>query len=286
MPSSCVRALTPLLLAGAAWLAAAENLLANPGFEQVDGTMPARWNLFVMPMDGAVGRLDTASPLDGRYSAVLHIPEPYDKEPCNNWSQNIIADLDGKELRVRGSIRTREATEAAIWLQCYRKRPQKLLHLASTSTNEPIHGTNDWTPVDMRVTVPRGTDFVVLRCVLIGRGTAWFDSVVLEDDSDKGDVPDKDKPKPVASGLVLSETERKALLEAHEALVEANRAMRETNKALSERVTRLQEELQSVRKQLDSVTDTLNGTPTTPAAPVVPVPPLVPHGHIWNGERS
>jgi len=301
MLNSCVRALAPLLLVGTVWGAAAENLLANAGFEQVDGLMPARWHLFVMPMDGAEGRLDADSPLAGRFSAMLHIPEPYAKEPCNNWSQNIIDDFGGKELRVSGNIRTKEATEAAIWLQCYQKRPQKLLHLASTSVDSPLFGTRGWTPVDMRVMVPRGTDFVVLRCVLIGRGTAWFDSVAVEDAEEVEDDKEKagkamsepeDPEPPNDGGLLLTETERKALLEAHEALVEANKAMRETNKALSERVSQLQKELQGVRDQLAAVQEELSGTRTRPTAtaallaPAGPAPPLVPHGYVWNGEGS
>ena len=141
--------------------ASAGELLANPGFEKVDGDTPARWHVFVKPMAGAYGRLDDRKPFEGRLCAKLHVPEAYENEPYNNWSQNVLADLGGKQLALDARIRTDDATEAAIWVQCYRKKPFALLHLATTSTDSPMYGPRDWTPVHMGIHVPAGTDLVV-----------------------------------------------------------------------------------------------------------------------------
>ncbi len=154
------------------------GLVVNPGFEELSGDLPVRWKVFVMPREGVVGKLDRTA-LSGQYAIMLHTPLPYDKEPTNNWSQNIIADLGGKKLRLSGHIKTREATEAAIWVQCWRKRPLRLLKLVNTSADAPMYGTREWEEVTKEFTVPDNTDFLTVRCVLLGTGTAWFDDVDL-----------------------------------------------------------------------------------------------------------
>lgn len=167
------------VFAFAAWSATPAvgmNLLANPGFESRSADQPDRWDFFVQPKPGAVARLDNTAHT-GEFSVWLHTPTPYEKEPVNNWSQNIIADFGGQTLRVSGFIRVAEAKEAALWLQCWRKSPWGVLAAASTSTDMPVYGTADWQEVSMDVEVPEGTNFVTLRCVLLGTGSAWFDDI-------------------------------------------------------------------------------------------------------------
>jgi len=172
------------------------GLVANRGFEDSAGGLPVRWNAFVMPQEGAVGKLDR-NPLSGEYAAMLHTPLPYDKEPTNNWSQNIIAELSGKKLRLSGHIKTREATEAAIWVQCWQKRPLRLLKLVNSSTDAPMYGTREWEEVTAEFTVPANTDFLTLRCVLLGTGTAWFDDIDLAEASkaDEDEAAPEDEAK-------------------------------------------------------------------------------------------
>lgn len=183
--------------------ASAENLVANPGFEDLAGDKPSRWDQFVQPMPGADAKLsDTAH--SGAYAVQLHIPTLYEKEPVNNWSQNIMGDFGGKTLRVSGFIRVEDAKEATIWLQLWRKKPWGVLGAASTSIEMPVYGTQDWQEVSMDVPVPDGADFVTLRCVLMGSGTAWFDdlSVALAEDvepEEKAETPAKSpEASPVA----------------------------------------------------------------------------------------
>ena len=156
--------------------ASAENLLANPGFEDLAGDKPAHWDQFVQPMPGAVAKLtDTAH--GGAYGVQLHIPTPYEKDPLNNWSQNIMGDFAGETLRISGFIRVESATEAALLVQLWRKKPWGVLGAASTSTDMPVYGTQDWQEVSMEVVVPDGVDFVTLRCILKGSGSAYFDDL-------------------------------------------------------------------------------------------------------------
>ena len=224
--SICVHSwFTFTLVAIFAASASAENLLANPGFESLAGDLPASWDHFVQPKPGAVAALaDTAH--GGAYAVQLHIPTPYDKDPLNNWSQNIFGEFGGTTLRVSGFIRVEEATEAAILVQLWRKRPWGVIGAATTSTDTPVYGTQDWQEVSMEVPVPEGVDFVTLRCVLKGSGTAWFDDVAValaEAEVEAAVAPEKKNAPPETpeddeeTAVELPEAVETEMLEADEA---------------------------------------------------------------------
>jgi hypothetical protein len=174
---------------------AGDNLLGNPGFEQQAGDLPLKWDAYVGTADpdggggGAVAALDHRA-YSGEACVRLHTPIPYGRDPLNNWSQNLIKDLGGKAVRLSAQVRTEAASEAGLILQCWRKQPWGVMHVARTSDENPIHGTQDWTECGMRVDVPKGTDFVTVRLVLTGAGTAWFDDVSLT----LADAPEKPAP--------------------------------------------------------------------------------------------
>lgn len=279
-----------------------DNLLTNPSFEELKGDMPKAWSLFVMPQNGAEGRLVAGTASDGEHSVLLHTAVPYEDEPINNWSQNIIADLGGKALQVRGMIKTEDVTEAAILVQCFRKKPYSVLYAESTSTDSAIFGTRDWTPVEMRVNVPGGTDFVTCRCILKGIGTAWFDDIEVDVEPEGAEVNDakkesettqSEKPpvKPPAAAPPKDASEKatiEGLIDSQSALVEANAALRETNRVLQEEIVALRERILVLQDAAESLGSSPGGK--EPEAALVkqapgaetrlrPVPPIVPHGY-------
>lgn len=270
-----------------------ENLLANPDFEQVWRGMPRQWKLFVMAQEGAEGRLDDEVAFSERHSVMLHTALAYEEEPANNWSQPVIADLAGKDLLVRGHIKTEEAAEAAIWVQCFRTGPDnrlQTLQAATTNKSTPVYGTTDWAPVEMRVRVPDGTDFVMFRCVLMGTGTAWFDDLLLAEEpaKEKDDSVDTDKDIRESRQEEAAAAEKealKSLLETNRVLVETSRVLRESNDALSRQVRALQEELQALREGLAAIEAQPPPEAPKPAPPVAPTPPLVPHGYPLGGTQ-
>ena len=253
----CAIALSALVAAPAG------NLLSNPGFDEVDGRgMPTHWDVFVLPMKGAVGRLDS-EPLEGLYAAMLHIPEAYPEDPANNWSQDIIEKLGGQELTVSGNIKTETATEAAIWLQCWARSPLRVIAVASTSTDSPVYGTQDWSRVQMTVQVPEATEFVLLRCVLKGMGTAWFDQLRVEVAKPEGDsiVAASDSAVRDNDSGAAREDPLRELRDANEAMAKALEALRETNESLVAQIAQLQ-------KQFDRLQTLAETSPALPRATV------------------
>ena len=261
-----------------------DNLLVNPGFETLDGDTPEGWNLFVEPQEGSEGGVEGGEALQGKYCVRLHNAEAYEREPANNWSQSIIADLGGAELLVAGNVKTTEATEAALWVQCFKKHPCRILYFGSTSTDSPFYGTRGWTSLTLRFAVPEQTDFIMVRCVLKGTGTAWFDELKAEVVGEAPDVSEddseQDEAERASDSRELDRQVRESLIEAHRVMIETNRALRETNEALAEQIAALQAELRVLRSEIEQ----RSGPAAEPLKPmrVLVAPPLVPHGYDWE----
>lgn len=179
-------------------------MIANGGFEQLQGERPVRWDIFIAPYPQAsvspalpTARISREAQA-GEYCAVLETPLPYPNEPYNNWSQNIIGRYGGQRLRVSGWIKTENADGAAIWVQCWRRDPLRVAHVANTGDATPLYGTTDWQQVSLEFDVPDQTAFLTLRCVLKGGGKAWFDEVLLEPapepEPEPGDIAKPEAP--------------------------------------------------------------------------------------------
>jgi len=262
VPVSCAR------LRAVAWAVlfcclaarADDNLIPNPGFEDLSGSMPARWDVFVQPADGATGRLvDDAHA--GKYAVQLQTATPYPQDPANNWSQNLVGDFGGKRLRISGYIKVSEVEDAAIWVQCWRKEPWRVLQVFSTSTRAPVYGTKDWDETFIEFDVPQNTDYLTVRCVIKGSGTATFDDLSLveigeaprkkssaETPATTPDPKPKEEKKPMALKAPLGQSLRDEssdlmLREQNRMLKDTVDALRTTNEDLLKRVKSLEEQL-------------------------------------------
>ena len=262
-----------LLLLG--WACGADNLLRNGAVDELeeDG-MPAYWRLFVEPREGAYGAVDESEAAVGDNSLMLHIEEPYARDPANNWSQNVLEDVAGEELRISAQIRTRDAGEAVIWVQAIRNQPWRILRTASTSERREFSGTRDWTEVSHTFRVPEETSYVVVRCVLRGSGRAWFDDLRLErlngetapaDDEEESLAFDQnaaltpeepgedlfDEPGPDEARGTRQDDEAlvQALLDANQVLLDTYQELRRTNEILVERLETLESDLSTVREE-------------------------------------
>lgn len=265
--------------AGAACLGAAEGpvqYLANGSFEE-GGAVPRHWSVFVMPMDGATGTVDLETAAEGSRSVRLHIPKPYPADPANNWSQNILKPLGGKSIDVAGQIRTENAGQAGILVQCWQQSPWRMLKSAYSYDEQPVDGTQDWTPVAFTVDVPKDTSFVTVRCLLRGEGTAWFDALsVVERVEPPAAAADRTAPPPPNSPMT-----RPSLPPDIE---QAQQALEASKDAVAAEISALEREIRALRGQLDALRDERAAPrvpepaaePPVPAAKPEPVPPLVP----------
>ena len=257
----------------------AENLLVNPGFESRDSEgMPRPWSLFIMPKKGAAGRLDSAA-MHGESSVMLHTSKAYETEPANNWSQVIITDASSKDMRLTGYIRTENATEAALWLQCFSKSPARVIAAQTTSLRTPVQGTNDWTPVEIKLKAPRDTDFLVVRCVLKGKGTAWFDSIELRFD-DEEPVPLEDLV-PADDSADFEGWEQSDLgqdiLTISESIQKSIRELESSNSVLIQQIATVRRELEAYRRRALEEAAQDRENPLEPLDAYQVRHPLVPH---------
>lgn len=239
-----------LLLACLCTCAAAEdfpppedNLLANPGFEMLtpDGT-PEDWDLFVMPMEGVLGRV-SSNALSGDRSVSLFTPAPYPVDPANNWSQVVYGDFGGKTLKASVMVRTEEVGGAALWIQCFQRAPVRVLATGSSGIDYALTGTNDWTEVIATVDVPQLTGYVVVRCVIQGVGRVWFDDASLAVGPAQRAVEAEVEPEPqpsIAEQVALVREQMQIALDE----------LQTSNQGLRSEIGELQSELMSLRDEL------------------------------------
>jgi hypothetical protein len=255
------------------------NLLLNPSFEDLtpDGR-PAHWSAFVMPQSGAFADADPLA-LDGSQAAMLHVPNLYDREPANNWSQVVLADVGGKDLILSGEIRTEAAGGAALWLQCFTRNPARVAAAATSAIDRPISGTSEWTTATVRVAAPKDTDFVVVRCVLKGQGSAWFDNLRLE--VAQPNLPELPAFEPAEDSLAASASDTPLrepdLLQLSKMLSQTIAELETSNSRILERVQRIQAELDRTRASSIEA--------PAPLEPAVIRHPLVPHGSRPQGDH-
>ena len=260
---------------------AGENLLANPSFEdRMPDGRPRGWTYYVMPQPGAFADVDPLS-FGGENAIMLHNPEPYADEPANNWSQVVVADVGGKQIEFSGFVRTEAASEAALWLQCFQQAPTRVIAAQTSALNDPLSGTTEWTRLSTGLVAPPSTDFVVVRCVLKGVGSAWFDELRLDivgeaqvplEAIEPAEDPIDDAPDvPVEQSALDSDD----LLQLSQALQRAIADLAASNSQIASRVRELQEEVQRSRASVDATTN-------TPAA--YGPHPLVPHGYQTESE--
>jgi hypothetical protein len=227
----------------------AANLLRNAGFENGADGKPDEWHGFVAPADGAKAVWDELVHRSGKRSAMLHIETPYAEEVYNNWYQHVKVIPVAKQLNLSGYIRSEDVTDAALWLQCWREGSQEVLRFATTSVGHSISGTVDWTQVKTSIVPPPETAFLTVRCVIAGKGRAWFDDLQLV--AEQQSRRNASEQKAAEDKARMAEREAfKELLEAHKTLLEVNKDLTENTGLLMDEVSRLRAELNELKMAL------------------------------------
>ncbi|MFP6581896.1 MAG: hypothetical protein VCD00_05000 [Candidatus Hydrogenedentota bacterium] len=254
-----------------------ENLLANPGFDslQLNG-IPHGWSLFIMPGNEAFGDTDRIAH-DGDYSVMLATLSPYAREPVNNWSQPIFDDLTDTTLTITASIRTENAGNAGLWIQCFRRGQSQTLSEATTIQTTPLSGTHGWSKVSTSIDPPADTDFVMVRCILLGTGKAWFDSLEAlaaptqsEQDAIAEQWEELTPITPEAQAPSKAPIQSEDILYVSAAIQATIRNLEQSNAELIERIASIQENLDTYRDELQTL------------AHEEMVHPLIPYDHTQD----
>lgn len=227
----------------------AENLLSNAGFENGTNGQPDEWRHFVAPADGAEALWDETVHRSGKRSAMLHVETPYAEEVYNNWYQHVRVTPVPGQLNLSGYIRSKDVMDAALWLQCWREGSPEVLRFATSSVGHPVNGTADWTRVETSIVPPPETSFLTVRCIIGGKGTAWFDDLQLvaeqQRDTSSAAKNTEDRAKKADQDAF------KELLEAHKTLLQVNKDLAENARLLMEEVAKLRKELDGLKLSLE-----------------------------------
>lgn len=191
-----------------------ENLFANGGFELVTGTGAASWNGGQRPENWTLWRASGNADISvtdevyhsGRYAAqVVH-------DATSRTALTTNARVEGgASYRLSAWIKTEEVTSALgafIRTQYY-----KALNGVDGSTThekvsdgpstERMRGTNDWTKLEVLITVPAEARYLVAEPFFeTGLGKVWFDELRLE----PWDGPVALKLQPEAAALNVGDT--------------------------------------------------------------------------------
>ncbi len=243
-----------LVLAALAAEPVENNLALNPGFESLTEDLPSGWARFLQPQDGAVAR-SSAQAHSGARAVMVHVPMPYPEDPLNNWSQNIFGVAPGTRMRAQVYARTEAAGEAELWVQCWRKAPLAIAATFRSGEKKKITGTQDWTLAETEFSVPERTDFLTLRCVMHGEGTAWFDDVSLQVLEQEGEAEPAsvDAPKPGPAPVAPQAPATPSGVSSDiERLKEANLLLAETVEKLQAECAELRQELEVLRARMDA----------------------------------
>lgn len=152
-----------------------QELVKNGSFEEIQENQPSYWNLYIEPEEGAYGKVDSATSHDGKHSVLINHLKRYKKEPLNNWNQRILVPGNLNKAEFHGFVRTKDVSKAYFLIQFWSNEGK----IIDSVKSDEVSGTSGWTSVSKEFSIPKGTDFIMLRCILEGTGTVWFDDISI-----------------------------------------------------------------------------------------------------------
>ena len=192
-----------------------ENLLIDPGFEDIYSIPFLIWNMagfttynigtiynnnneiIGAKIENTTLRFHNEINYNGSYSAYIHGVDLYSGDVITNWNQKI-NDSDviphGKDIELSCMIRTRDAGEVILLIQCLSEDIMStdylLKDLQISRSYENITGTNGWKEYTIKLSkVPDETKAIYVRLGLKGTGEVWFDDAQLYTVTVKSPLP-------------------------------------------------------------------------------------------------
>jgi hypothetical protein len=155
-----------------------ENILLNSGFEEGENDHVSHWIQAIVPYENLSMHWDDVTYFNGSKCVGIKNTHIYNRTVANNWAQEIRKIPIGKTVELTGWIKTKDAEEVVMVIQCFDKN-YNFTAFGTTETPDPITGTTDWTLYEASVKVPIKTRIIYVRLVLVGTGEVWFDDVKL-----------------------------------------------------------------------------------------------------------
>lgn len=151
------------------------NLAPNPGFELVDGDAPAFWEMRT-PTD-EVRELSWSAEVahSGRHSMCIR----NNTAAISRWRTGYLGDLvirPGSRCELSGWVKS-AGLEGAAHLRLYFMSPSG--EILAQPDSERVSGDSDWTRVTLTTTAPAVPSYAMIYLEMNGRGTAWYDDLVL-----------------------------------------------------------------------------------------------------------
>ncbi len=160
-----VRAITPVGLI--------RNI--NTSFEQFTGGQPAGWSLLGNPQV----RLDDTVARTGRWS--VRFTGPITSE----WAHALqaVATRPATRYRITAWVRGHDVRDGTVILLArFRSTRDESYVMVDRRLEEPVEGTFEWRQVMLLVEIPPDRQpWLELYLKFLGRGTVWFDDVVVEE---------------------------------------------------------------------------------------------------------
>ena len=148
-----------------------KNLIYNSSFELGRGNEPNGWTI-ESEVSNTYFERDAIEKFDGKFSISITSDNP---SAQSSWSQEIYQFPKEKKFILYGAIKTYDADSAFLRIEVY----DTLGNLRSFNSTDILTGTNDWKVYTCAVIVGEDAKKLKVKCVLNGKGSAWFDDVEL-----------------------------------------------------------------------------------------------------------
>ena len=160
------------------------NLAPNPGFEIADAAGPAFWSQRTASDSQRTLCWDAELARSGKRSLRVENREPV----ISRWRTGHLGDLTlaaGSAGTASAWIKTKDVSDGAYLRFYFIAADGEIIAQPQTRS---VRGSTDWTQVELPLRVPDGTAYGMIYLELTGKGTAWFDDVVLTGTAGKAGV--------------------------------------------------------------------------------------------------
>jgi predicted esterase len=161
----------------------AKSILTNGGLERGDAksSTPDGWSIGAA-IPGVTYKWDRTVAHQGRAS--LHLRKTERRYfPIAQWFQEVRRTGDQPRLKVTAFVKAKKATKAILDVQFVTKdggeSHEWAAYIGAKQANDPPV-THDWKRYEGIVTIPEGTEHLIVAAQIYGPGDVWFDDFTAE----------------------------------------------------------------------------------------------------------